>query len=429
MENNQIRQINIDPELLKIPNNNGGSKRKHSTSEKSIRVRDPIKPKDHNKTTKRNALLKFIRRHQSQNAQKLLEENNTLPHINTITSLPRNEIDETLEYLMGVAEEVKKKEPQYIKGGSVPIQNVNLNTTNPSSQQYTLKHDYKTSENVSMKFPDHTLIPEPSNIVLNQRHLIGGEHPKYGCLRSGELPTYRQLGRSASEQARQSNGMMSLRSPPVLQKQQKPYFPKGWSSQNDRVYVPTQNASLGNNNLGSGSQPSIQGDTFSSLPNFSGGQRPPMKLVMQRLQGTEAPLPNRDDYIFGGGGNVKHSDEYAINPSDKDPSNIKLKILRQRRTSRRTFKIGKSKTRPKVGVLISNRTIRKNIATNALLLKQVPMTEIRRYLVKHNLITVGSNAPDYVLRKMYETSNTVCGEVFNHNNENLLHNFLHGKDE
>ena len=421
MENNQIRQIKIDPELLKISNNNGGSKRKHSTSEKSIRVRDSIKPKDHNKTTKRNALLKFIRRHQSKNAQQLLEGNDTLTNINAITSLPRNEIDETLEYLMGVADEVKKKEP--LSERFVP------------NSQYTLKHDhkptnnsirargldyswsmtdkeinpspegadlnllrFKSSENVSMKFPDSSgdrrspsasflNQPEPSNIVLNHRHLVGGEHPKYGCLRSGELPTYRQLQKQ--------------------QQQQQPHFPKGWQG--------------ANTNFAGNHRPMPS-------PNSSGDLRSPSAPFSTQIEAFSS-LPDRNDYVFGEGGNVKHSAESTTKLSEKDPTNIQLKIMRQRRTSRRTFKIGKSKTRPKVGVLISNRTIRKNIATNALLLKQVPMTEIRRYLVKHNLITVGSNAPDYILRKMYETSNTVCGEIFNHNNENLLHNFFHGKDD
>jgi hypothetical protein len=405
MENKQIRQINIDPKFLEITNNGGGTKRKQSTGEKAIRVREPTKPRDHNKTTKRNALLKFIRRHQSKNAQQLLEGNDALTNMNVITNLPKNEIDETLEYLMGVADEVKKKEPQ-----------PGLDTSLASYGNYTLKHDYKSNsglghrstpegymgksnENVSMNFPnssgdlrspselvvrrhsallpDHMLKPEPSNIVLNHRHLVGGEHPQYGCLRSGELPTYRQLQK---------------------QKQQT-YFPKGWQG--------------GTNTIGQ--------RTGSLRTGAEGSQIQPTRQ--------EALLPERDDYIFGEGGNVKHSAESSTKSSEKDPANIQLKIMRQRRTSRRTFKIGKSKTRPKVGVLISNRTIRKNIATNALLLKQVPMTEIRRYLVKHNLITVGSNAPDYVLRKMYETSNTVCGEIFNHNNENLLHNFFHGKDE
>lgn len=134
--------------------------------------------------------------------------------------------------------------------------------------------------------------------------------------------------------------------------------------------------------------------------------------------------------MFRQGGDVRpasSTSSHSPHPHQA-PSQPRLKILRQRRTCRRTFNIGKSKKRAQVGVLISNRTIRKNIATKALQLKHVPMTEVRRYLVKHNLITVGSDAPDYILRKMYETSNTLCGEIYNHNNENLLHNFIHGKD-
>jgi hypothetical protein len=427
MENKEIRQINIDPELLKVSNNGGGTKRKQSMSENSIRVRAPIKPRDHNKTTKRNALLKFIRRHQANNSQKWLEGGDALTNINAITSLPKNEIDETLEYLMSVADEVKKKEPQHLRNGkglsasslltlkgALHPEEFGQGTTMNfvgghqekfmSNNQYTLRHDHKSSENVSMKFPDHTLTPEPSNIVLNHRHLVGEEHPKYGCLRSGELPTYRQLQKQ----------------------QQQSHFPKGWSG-----HGAINNTNFVGNHR---SMPQQNG-----LPlTFDGFQHPrtdlrPVNVAPLPTQGETfsslSSLPDRNDYVFGEGGNVKHSAESTTKSSEKDPSNIQLKIMRQRRTSRRTFKIGKSKTRPKVGVLISNRTIRKNIATNALLLKQVPMTEIRRYLVKHNLITVGSNAPDYVLRKMYETTNTVCGEIFNHNNENLLHNFFHGKDE
>jgi len=397
MMEKEIRKINIDPELLKIPNNGGGTKRKQSTSENSIRVRAPAKPRDHNKTTKRNALLKFIRRHQANNSQQLLEGGDALNKMNVITSLPKNEIDETLEYLMSVADEVKKKEPLHVPNG-----------------QYTLKHDHKTIENVSMNFPDHTLKPEPSNIVLNHRHLVGGEHPKYGCLRSGELPTYRQL-----------------------QKQQ-PHFPKGWQgqvAQNNTNFLDKRFSAPQRTFGAQGLRPPLgvsdplpeRNPSASRFSEF--GQRAEVHPTHVGMASSFSSLPDRDNYVFSEGGNVKHSAESTTNSSEKDPTNIQLKIMRQRRTSRRTYKIGKSKTRPKVGVLISNRTIRKNIATNALLLKQVPMTEIRRYLVKHNLITVGSNAPDYVLRKMYETSNTVCGEIFNHNNENLLHNFFHGKDD
>ena len=107
---------------------------------------------------------------------------------------------------------------------------------------------------------------------------------------------------------------------------------------------------------------------------------------------------------------------------------LKYKKKKQKRTIRRTFKTGRSKTMPKVSVLVSNKTIRNNISTKTLLMKQVPIYEIRKYLIKHGFIRVGSVTPNDVLRKMYETAMLICGEIQNHNPDNLLYNFLHDSD-
>jgi hypothetical protein len=97
---------------------------------------------------------------------------------------------------------------------------------------------------------------------------------------------------------------------------------------------------------------------------------------------------------------------------------------KQRRTVRRTYKVGKSKIAPRVAVLVSNRTIRNRVSTESQLLKQTPIEDVRRYLVKKGFIKVGSSCPNEVLRKMHETAKTMCGEMENHNPDNLLYNFF-----
>ena len=61
-------------------------------------------------------------------------------------------------------------------------------------------------------------------------------------------------------------------------------------------------------------------------------------------------------------------------------------------------------------------------------MKQVPITEIRAYLMKHGFIKIGTTTPNDVLRQMYEAALLVCGEVQNHNKETLMFNFLNSND-
>ncbi len=106
-------------------------------------------------------------------------------------------------------------------------------------------------------------------------------------------------------------------------------------------------------------------------------------------------------------------------------SDQQMKNKKHRKILRRTYRVGRSKYYPKVSVLVSNRTIRKNITTKTHLLKETPIAEIKQYLIKRGLIKIGTPAPNDVLRKMYETVHLICGEVNNHNTDILLHNFIY----
>ena len=102
----------------------------------------------------------------------------------------------------------------------------------------------------------------------------------------------------------------------------------------------------------------------------------------------------------------------------------KKKKKMQKRTVRRTYKTGKSKIRPSISVLLSNKTMRSNVLEKEVLLKQVPIDEIKKYLVKHGFTKIGTTTPNDVLRKMYESALLICGEVTNYNAETLTYNFL-----
>ena len=49
---------------------------------------------------------------------------------------------------------------------------------------------------------------------------------------------------------------------------------------------------------------------------------------------------------------------------------------------------------------------------------------MKNYLRRHNLLKAGSEAPNDVIRKLYENC-LLSGEINNSNKDNLIHNFLH----
>lgn len=102
---------------------------------------------------------------------------------------------------------------------------------------------------------------------------------------------------------------------------------------------------------------------------------------------------------------------------------------KQKRIMRRTFHVGKSKYYPKIGVLVSNKTLRKQITEKAYRLKQTSIEDVKKMLVKKGLIKIGSTCPNDVLRQMYESVNLLCGDLENHNSENLLYNYFNDTND
>ena len=56
-------------------------------------------------------------------------------------------------------------------------------------------------------------------------------------------------------------------------------------------------------------------------------------------------------------------------------------------------------------------------------MRKKPTNEIKNYLRDHNLIKIGSGAPNNIIRQLYESS-MMSGEITNLNNETMMDNFL-----
>lgn len=94
-------------------------------------------------------------------------------------------------------------------------------------------------------------------------------------------------------------------------------------------------------------------------------------------------------------------------------------------TFKKTFKLGKKNG--KVSVLVNNNTTRKNLRNEKRQLENKPISEIKTYLQKHNLIKIGTTAPPDVMRKIYESS-VLAGDIYNKSGGTLIHNYMNTED-
>jgi len=259
------------------------------------------------------------------------------------------------------------------------------NKVEQNLKNHTLKN-YPNNNPTSMLFSPSldTLAPLNDIITTNITNVPSMklnilQPPQYGCLKNGTLPTYRNYMNQTRKNIQQ----------PII--------------------TIGGNMNTINTNANKNKQPTTSIQSLES--NQTGGNN---------SQHVENKINEAID-------RVKQMNQTAIKLQEMKKK-MKPKKMKQKKTKRRTYKIGKSKVLPKVSVLVSNKTIRNNISTKKQLLKQVPIQEVKSYLMKRGFIKIGSTAPSDVLRKMYESAVMICGEVQNHNPDNLLYNYFNGGD-
>jgi uncharacterized membrane-anchored protein len=83
--------------------------------------------------------------------------------------------------------------------------------------------------------------------------------------------------------------------------------------------------------------------------------------------------------------------------------------------------LGKSLKNRSVGVLLKDKKSNATVIEAQKQLKTKTIADVKQYLREHNLINGATNAPNDVLRKLYESA-MMAGEITNSNKETLLEN-------
>lgn len=251
--------------------------------------------------------------------------------------------------------------------------NKTLKNHSTNSNSLLLNSFVEPLKNDIVNVSNNVIIPN-SNMTLKSS-LYNLPIPKYGCLKNGALPTYRTY----MNQTRKS--------------------------------TPVVNNSVFDMKINGGSREPLS------------HKEPISKPITESIKGNQNIIEDKINNSLKRANEIQNT----VQKINQLKQNNRPKKMKRKRIIRRTFKIGKSKINPKIGVLVSNKTLRTNISTKSQLLKQTPIEEVKKFLIKRGMIKVGSITPNDVLRKMYESSSMMCGEIYNHNPENLLYNYFNEK--
>lgn len=155
-----------------------------------------------------------------------------------------------------------------------------------------------------------------------------------------------------------------------------------------------------------------------SLKSIHGGEKNTQSITIENNVHPIEPFSNeRKDKL------KSYIKNYNI--TNKQNKN-KKKIYIREKTIKTTRRLGKKNN--KVGVLVKSDKTRRRIKHELDILKQVSLNVVKNYLKKRDLIKAGTNAPEYVLRQIYEDS-ILSGDIYNKNSDVFIHNYFNEKIE
>ena len=335
--------ISINPEFFKLTKH-GGKKDKKKKDKKDKSKRDSILSSSVNKSLKKN-LLNKIKQHQHK--KKHEKEKNKMKEESKNTT--DDELQDSINFLNDIAKKRKNKiEKKKEKMKNKTVKNTNNNNNDRNNN--------------------------------NSNNINQTKRPKYGCLKGGTLPTFKQYNKTLKKN--NNNASSENIKPRPISFANTPVHTESFEQRQSKL-----------NNIKA---------KFNNIPANS------------ILSNTTLPFPTNNSINLNSGLNNIQS----ISSNEKQD---KKKRKRKLRNLKRKITLGKKHNI--VGVLIKNKKTRKNIKKEVKNLEKKSISNIKKYLRKHNLIKIGSMAPDDVLRKIYENS-YLSGDIYNKNPDMLIHNFL-----
>jgi hypothetical protein len=388
------KTISINPTLFST----GGSKTKKNKDKKQKAVITPlISP-----NVLKNKLLKRIKEHKQRETENL--ENNKkggksaeVPALSIpTTSSFSDEFSDSLNYLQTLTEDKKQKEHKANSEIMERRRREKLERSTVKNYQ-SMGGDH---QGINIELPEelsHPLMRINTELLsASGAPVVLRDNVPYGILKGGQKPTYKDWrqtqrnnivtnpnlaltieGSSINREKNERENRLNVLREKLKHKQVDELIQK------DRDFMMSQNLIHSNNNVVVAQPTNITAET----------------------------------------GPISEQMPASIPPQNLAPNERIIATKRiTKKTIKRKYTLGKSKIRKTVAVLIKDRGTRKKILAAQKDLKRKSINDIKTYLRDHNLIKTGSNAPNEVIRKLYESA-MLAGEIMNSNADTLLHNF------
>jgi hypothetical protein len=387
---NKTKTIDINPALFRT--SGGGSKTKKNKETLSKPKNPLISP-----NILKNKLLKRIKQH------KLRENNPTTTNIKPVSNATdptyTDEFVESLDYLQNLSKQKlmsDQKQASEIK-----------NKKNQSELERKTVKNYNAMNNSNYQHVNIDLPEELTNMyvpikVEPMKLTTNSDSVPYGILKNGNKPTYRVWNKT------QKN--LDPIAPPIV-------VPSSITSEREKRLT-TLKDKIRQKEQSEKKEDVWMDKTYIHKPvetNLNMTNPMPVNEIKINTQVMHAE-PSRI---------INNTNNLTIDkPADK-PADSRRRLIKK--TKHRKYTLGKSNIKKTVSVLLKDRQTRKKIISAQKDLKRKPLNEVKHYLREHNLLKTGSDAPNDILRKIYEDS-VLAGEITNINKDTLLHNFLKNSD-
>jgi hypothetical protein len=403
------KTIEINPSLFSV----GGLSKKNKSRKNKPMSAPLISP-----NVLKNKLLKRIKEHKNKetknldNKKKPVEtggsSKSSVTNSNNVNSYT-DEFNDSIEYLQTLSKQKKTENENNVKRNAI--------------QRKTIK-SYSSMPSVNLELPDdlkETFVTVNNDITHNIPNIstpiliknTTNDVP-YGILKGGNKPTYRQWNKTQKNYQPVSNNFVT--NTPISERESRLNLLKQKLKQQTTIVSqpPTQPIQVITQPLHINPMPT----KIVSQPNLE-----EILLTQNLIQKPTQEFSIPQNVIASTNTGVKEVSNIRGGTIEKEPEKIRTTKKLLKKTIHKKYTLGKSKIKRTVGVLLKDKNTRKNIINAQKELKDKSVNDVKTYLRQHNLIKIGSNAPNDVIRKIYESA-MLAGEITNNNKDTMIHNFI-----